>query len=130
MNSRMPQGLLSGADRAVNPPRQQFTVKFINCLGVNIREIRMIVDLAGRYFIRAITQQQTNTASGQKAPALELGVDTETELFTIEGDGTPAHNSTGAPTGQCACGFGRETPAMTKNACDAVVAAFLEVNYV
>ena len=37
--------------------------------------------------------------------------------------------STSAPTEQCACGFGRETLAGAKNACDTVVAAFLEVNY-
>ena len=28
-----------------------------------------------------------------------------------------------------ACGFGVETPAMTKNACDTVVAAFFEVHH-
>ena len=47
----------------------------------------------------------------------------------FSGNAQPVTRSTPAPTGQCACGFGRESRATTKNACATVGAAFFEVHH-
>ena len=86
MNSRIPQALLSGADKRYQSPRQKIAVKFIDSLYFDVREIGVIVGLASRDFIRAVPQHQLNAVPGQKAPPIVFNADQKAQFFAIEGD--------------------------------------------